>query len=124
VGLYDDIQTAAGDALGEFGQAVTLTSPGVKTRSTATGAVTTGTPATQTASGVVDNYSLREIDGSNVQRGDQKLYLSALNSDGDAITAPVLGSTATVNGAVWRVMEVETVSPAGTPVLYVLQLRK
>lgn len=110
-------------AAGGKGQAVTLTRQ-TGAYDTSTG-VNTLTTTTQTGSGVEGAYSSRAIDGELVKRGDKLFYLSALNSAGTALTAPVADETLVTlaDGAGWTVKHVETTAPAGLAVMYTLQLR-
>ena len=111
-------------ANGGKGQAITLTrqSTGTYNPATGTNAVTT---STQNCTGVVIEYDAKAIDGDLVRMGDKKLLLSPLNTAGTAITAPVPDeSTVTLaDASVWTVKNVDTLDPAGTAILYTLQIR-
>lgn len=103
--------------LQRFGQSVTLTRTTVSAINGATGAHTS-TTSTFTGYGAALDYMTNEIDGTRVQSGDLKLYLEATD------TPPVIGDTCTIDAKLYRVLNVETLSPAGTPALYTLQLRR
>ncbi len=115
------LNTIAG---GGKGQAVTLTRQVTGGYNLANGTDTL-TTTTQTGSGVDMDYSSRAIDGDLVKAGDRKLLLSPLNSAGAALTAPVADETTVTlaDGSVWTVKRVETLAPAGTVILFTLQLR-
>lgn len=72
--------------------------------------------------GVLLDYTQREIDGTVIQHGDQKLLLApqieVVPTTAHTVTAMHLG----VNKA-FTVKNVGAVAPAGVPVLYILQLR-
>jgi hypothetical protein len=113
---YTGIQGAAGDVLTEYGQTITYTR-------TADGAYTPGTAPTQTdttydMNTVVDNYALREVDGELIQAGDMR----AIGQAGG--TAPEVGDTATINGDVWRIVNILPINPAGLVLAYEFQLRR
>lgn len=123
--FYDEMADTAAELLTEFGQAVTLTHVAAGTYNTATGVTAAATTTTQTGVAVEDDYSAHSIDGTLIKAGDKKLYLSPLNSDGAQITPPIAEDTAALaSGAPWTIKNVTPVQPGGTPVLYVLQVRK
>jgi len=72
------------------------------------------------ASGVQTRYKNRDIDGVVIKRGDMRLLVAA---DGLSIT-PQQGDTATFDSIVWQVVEVESIKPSDTAVLYICQTRK
>lgn len=123
--FYDDLADTAAELLAEFGQAVTLTHVAAGAYNTATGVTAAATTTTQTGVAVEDEYSAHSIDGTLIKAGDKKLYLSPLDSAGAQITAPVAEDTAELAaGGPWTIKKVTPVQPGGTPVLYVLQVRK
>ena len=118
---YADLAATAVELLADFGMAMTLTRPTdiPATYDTATGVATPVGPATYTVTGIKLDYSVREIDRENVQAGDQRVYLS---TDGAVLPKP--GDTLTIGSTVFRVMRAGAVSPAGTDLLYDVQVRK
>jgi len=74
---------------------------------------------TQTAVAVEQSYSLREVDGTMVQRGDKKLLLTATN-----LVAPVVDDTCTVQEVVYTIKNVNPLSPDGSAIIYELQVRR
>lgn len=79
--------------------------------------VDTTASSTYTGYGAGFDYKKSEVDGEVIQNGDVRLILQAVT------TAPLIGDTVTYNGSVYRVMNVNEVSPGGTVVIYKLQLR-
>jgi len=123
--FYDDMALTAADLLTELGQVVTLTHTVSGAYDPATGTTGADTTTTQTVTGVEEFYSARSIDGTLILAGDKKFHLSPLNAAGAAITPPVAEDKITfADGAVWTIKAVMPVSPAGTPVLFTLQIRK
>ena len=86
---------------------------------------TTNTITTQAGTGAVVEWAARQVDGTLIKTGDKRLMLSALNTEGDVLVPPVLGDT--VTDAVGKVYTItaplETLSPAGTAVLFTANLR-
>ena len=74
--------------------------------------------STYTGYGAAFNYNTKEIDGSNIQNGDIRLLLES------PTTPPNNGDTATIDGNGYRIMNIKSVSPAGTVVVYQVQLRR
>ena len=115
--FYSDIQATATRLITDKGQNLTFG------RETSSGfdpilGVNTTTSSTYTGYGVSTQYNKKEIDGTIIQIGDIKLILQKTTTD------PLRGDTVTVDSIVYRVMDIEPVSPAGTVVIRKLQLRK
>lgn len=62
-------------------------------------------------------FSRAEIDGTLVQTGDARPLV-------EAKTEPQIDDTFIRNGYKWRVLAVDAIEPAGTVVLYRLQVRR
>lgn len=97
-----------------------LTKPGSGgTYNPDTGMYEGGTPAaTYTAWGVKVGYEQTDVDGTMVQRGDQRVYVAALG-----FVRPETNEQITVGGKVCTVVAVEVVAPGDEDVLYILQVR-
>ena len=90
-------------------------------------------PAVGTASNtLVDNpgigvkldYSQKDIDGTNIRQGDQQVYLAVIRRDGSAMPLPRTGDQVVIGTEVWGVVIAKEINPAGTPVLFMAQVRK
>jgi hypothetical protein len=122
--FYTRLQNTAQKLLKGKGQSITLTKVTAGTYNPATGAMTGTTTSTQTAYGAIFDYGAKQIDGTLIKAGDKQLLLSAFKTDGTALTAPVLGDTVTISSIVYTLVEpLKTISPAGTVVLYDVNLR-
>ena len=73
--------------------------------------------------GVKINYEAENIDGTMIQAGDQKLLLSPLQRNGQAMPAPTAADLVRFGGASYTVKAVETTAPVDVAVLHTLQLR-
>jgi hypothetical protein len=83
-------------------------------------------PSTTTdyeGTGVKINYEAENIDGTLIQAGDQKLLLSPLQRNGQAMPAPTAADLVLFGGASYTVKSVETTAPVDVAVLHTLQLR-
>lgn len=115
---YSSLQATATRLLTENGQSITLTYQTAEVINPATGVVTTpATTNTISGYGIATNYDKSEIDGNAIQSSDIRLLISNIS------TAPGSGWTASVDGKVHRVMDVRQIKPAGTNIMYILQLR-
>lgn len=116
---FDYASTAldAAELLAEFGALVTLTriTPGVYDPITGT---VVNTEVTHTANGVKLDYEQRQIDGTNILQGDQRVYLDPLIAE-----APQTGDTLTVGTEVFTVVKSRPLAPAGVVVLHDVQIR-
>jgi hypothetical protein len=75
------------------------------------------------AAGVKLNYSADRIDGTLVQSGDQELYLSPLQLDGQPLPEPTVGDLILIAGVKYAIGPVQKIEPTDIPVLYILQLK-
>ncbi len=103
---------------------MTLTRQAAGTYDPATGqlAITT---STQTGKGVILPFAagLRHLAGTNIAVGDKNLLLSALNSAGAALTAPILDDKVTADGIEYVITDIAPLSPAGLDIIYDITLR-
>jgi hypothetical protein len=117
---YDEIAATADELLAEFGQQCVLGSVTDGAYDPATGeAGTTMTPQPVTAA--IFAYPQRYIDGTLIRTGDKRALVSAVGltvtpKPGDALTDGA--------GAAYQVIDAKEVAPAGSVVLWVLQVRK
>ncbi len=122
-GFYGRMQKTANRLLIGKGQSVTLKHviPGEYVP----GEGIVNTLSLQYGTGAITEWDTRQVDGTLILIGDKRLLLSPLNTAGGALTAPVLGDTVTdAAGVVYTlVAPFKTISPAGTVVLFDVNLR-
>lgn len=95
----------------------TTTGPGVYNPETGEFEAET-TTETFTTIGVKVGYEQSDIDGTLIQRGDQRVYIPALG-----FTRPATNESLTVGGKTCTVIGVEVVAPGDADVLYVIHAR-
>ncbi|WP_373379903.1 hypothetical protein [Cupriavidus nantongensis] len=121
--FYDEMAALADELLREFGKALTL-------RRVVQGAYDPGSgTATETVTdypgtGALFDYETLGagqtwIPSTLIEGGDKQCLLSPA-----AMPLPATGDQLVDGAEVWQVQNVKAVNPAGTPVLYELQLRK
>ena len=110
--FYTEMAGVAVELLTEFGQAATLTRTTGKVIDPVTGAITPGTSNDQATIGVIKPYAKNLIDGTLIQVGDKEVVLSP--------TIPPLTSD-TINGM--QIVNITEVNPAGTVLVYKVQVR-
>ena len=128
---YAATRSRAADMLDRHGQTITVNYVGDGTYDPATSSTSGTAQASASVKGAIVplstlavRYSMKNTDGLIVA-GDQELLLSALDTDGNTITAPqVNGSITDVSGRAWSIVGVEPLSPAGTVVLYDCVVRR
>jgi hypothetical protein len=117
--FYDEVAADADALIAELGTTSTLTRtvPGGydPDTGTTTGDVTTVYPCTLAVIPIADKF----VDGTRILTGDQEAYMSAVGL-GD----PMPGDVVVWRGATYTTVKGEILAPAGTAVLYTLQLRK
>jgi len=113
--IYQSAQETATRLLAEYGQSASLISI-----TDGEYDVETGTkPQIETAipvNVVKQNYQNREVDGSLIKRGDVRLLMEAGQE-------PKTGDVVAFYNKRWTVIHVDPVDPAGTVILYRVQVR-
>lgn len=116
---YTSLQNTAYNLLKANGQAITFSYTSGEDVDPATGVVSdAGSSVTVTGYGAATKYKNMEIDGEAINASDLRLICD------NVATKPEQGWNVYVNSGNWRVMNVEEISPAGTNVIYICQLRK
>jgi len=125
MGFYDKMQVTANRLLLSKGQGVTITHIVPGTYDPSTGGVTDPSTTIQYGTGAVVGWDNRLIDGTMIKNTDKHLLLSPLNTSGVALSAPVLGDKIKdAAGVTYTIVEpYKRISPAGTVVLYSINLR-
>ena len=82
----------------------------------ALGVITGGTTKTYKAFGALFDFDTSRIDGTSIITDDKKFLMEAGN-------VPLIGAQIAINNKTYSVLAVRETSPAGTVVMYELQLR-
>lgn len=76
---------------------------------------------------VTEPYSIGDIDGDGILKGDEKGYIPAISPEPIAKGRINIGGSlvdgAIVGGAYWRIEAVKRYAPGGIPILFELHLR-
>lgn len=115
--FYAGLANTATKLLTDKGQPMTIRRKGVTARDPAAGTVTQAAPVDYTVNGVLLGYKDFITASDLVQRGDRKALIEA------GVVTPTKEDQLVADGRAWTIIDVEAVSPAGTPVLFKLQVR-
>lgn len=116
--FYTGIAATAHRLLTQFGGPVTLTRTVPGAYNPATGQTDPATTTTYSGTGAKFDYSQRDIDGTLIRMGDQRVYMSV-----EGMTTPQTGDTLTAGGRTFQVVASRPLNPAGTVVLHDVQVR-
>lgn len=114
---YAKMAATAKRLLTRFGSTVQIKRTTGGTYDPITGATTPGTETTYEPKGVLTKYPDRLIDGTRILQSDRKLIL-------DDTVEPNASDKPVVQGEEWTVQEISTISPAGTPIIYEVRVRR
>lgn len=114
---YDSMASTALALLENFGFDITLTRTTGASVDPVTGVETPGTDASVPTTGLIKPYPDRMIDGKRILASDRQLILSNEQE-------PLPADKPLVNGENWSIVDIITVSPAGTVVVYMVQVRR
>lgn len=119
--FYDEMAAMALDLITEFGQPVALRDTVKGSYNPATGANTPDTVSERTAQGILLDFTGQEFQANSlIKTGDKKLKIAASG----LATPPTLLSKVVIQGKTWSIVPpLKDINPAGTPLLYELQVR-
>ena len=119
--FYDEMAALALEMITEFGQPVTIRAITVGEYDPDTGTAPPDTVTEQTAQGILLDYTGQEFQNNSlIKQGDKKLKIAAKS----LAWAPDLLNKVIVQGRIWSIVPpLKEINPAGTPILYELQVR-
>lgn len=114
---YGKMKGTAEKLLSRFGQAATLLKPGVPSGPAHNPGP--AVPLSYACTVVVTDFSASERQGTEIEVTDRKVLVST----GGLPVAPATRDKITIGGKTFNVINVETLNPGGTSLLYTLQAR-
>lgn len=81
---------------------------------------TIGSPTPYSVTVVVIEFRQSEVDGTRVLQGDKKVFIAK----GSLSIDPLPGDKLVISGATYVIVRVEPLAPAGTVVMWTVQVRK
>ena len=119
--LYDEMAVMALEMITEFGQPLIISRKAPGEYDPETGGDTPGATIEQIAQGILLDFTGKEFQNNSlIKQGDKKLKIAA-----QGLTwVPGLLDKVVAQGCTWSIVPpLKEVNPAGTPVLYELQVR-
>lgn len=117
--LYDEFSDTARDLLTEYGQTAYIR----RSVETAAEHAPWEAPETETKEypciAIVLSYHESVLAGSTIHAGDKKIIVAAKGLE----IEPTMTDVVLCNGVAYNIVNVETVAPAGVPIVYRLQAR-
>lgn len=119
--FYDEMAGMALEMIAEFGQPIVLHEITPGEYDPETGQTAPDQTREQVAYGIMADFSGLEFQNNSlIKQGDKKLKLAAKGLE----WAPGLMSKVVVQGVTWAIVPpLKEINPAGTPLLYELQVR-
>lgn len=118
--FYDEMAAMALDLITQYGQPVQLREEKPGAYNPATGKTDPPSVKSQSVMAILGKYKPIEFENSTLlERGDKKLKMAAKGMS----WVPTLATKAVVGGKTWTVISVLESNPAGTPLVYELQVR-
>jgi hypothetical protein len=119
--FYDRTAATALRLITQFGQPVTISKTEPGEYDPETGGDTPGATIEQTAQGILLDFTGQEFQNNSlIKQGDKKLKIAAQGLE----WVPDLLNKVIIQGRTWSIVPpLKVVNPAGTPILYELQVR-
>ncbi|MBM1191531.1 hypothetical protein [Pseudomonas weihenstephanensis] len=119
--FYDEMAVMALEMITEFGQSVTISKAETGEYDPETGGDSPGATIEQTAQGILRDFTGLEFQNNSlIKQGDKKLKIAAQGLE----WLPDLLSKVSIQGRTWSIVPpLKEINPAGTPILYELQVR-
>lgn len=121
VAFYDEMAAMALDLITQFGQQVTIQDIQKGEYDPDTGSTGPDTVTERAGHGILLDFTGQEFQNNSlIKQGDKKLKIAASG----LTPAPDLLSKVVVQGRTWSIIPpLKEINPAGTPLLYELQVR-
>ncbi|UVM02019.1 hypothetical protein LOY41_12245 [Pseudomonas atacamensis] len=119
--FYDEMAAIAIEMITEFGQPVTIRATTIGEYDPETGSAPADSTKEQTAQGILLDFTGQEFQNNSlIKQGDKKLKIAAQGLE----WGPELLNKVVVQGRTWSIVPpLKEINPAGTPILYELQVR-
>jgi hypothetical protein len=119
--FYDEMAVMALEMITEFGQPVTISKMEPGEYDPETGGESPGVTIEQTAQGILLDFTGQEFQNNSlIKQGDKKLKIAAQG----LAWVPGLLDKVVAQGRTWAIVPpLKEINPAGTPILYELQVR-
>ncbi|MBX9404587.1 hypothetical protein K5E40_02715 [Pseudomonas baetica] len=119
--FYDEMAVMALEMITEFGQPVIIRATTVGEYDPDAGTAPPDTTKEQTAQGILLDFTGQEFQNNSlIKQGDKKLKIAAQGLE----WVPELLNKVIVQGRTWSIVPpLKEINPAGTPILYELQVR-
>ncbi|EUB84891.1 hypothetical protein [Pseudomonas sp. GM30] len=119
--FYDEMAVMALEMITEFGQPVTIRATTVGEYDPEAGSAPPDSTKEQTAQGILLDFTGQEYQNNSlIKQGDKKLKIAAQGLE----WVPDLLNKVIIQGRTWSIVPpLKEVNPAGTPILYELQVR-
>ncbi|MPR00687.1 hypothetical protein F0169_00550 [Pseudomonas sp. MAFF 212408] len=119
--FYDEMAVMALEMITEFGQPVTISKTEQGDYDSETGGEASGATVEQTAQGILLDFTGQEFQNNSlIRQGDKKLKIAAQGM----AWIPGLLDKVVAQGRTWSIVPpLKEINPAGTPILYELQVR-
>lgn len=122
--VYTRPRATAERLLAKYGAAVTLTRTVPGAYDPATGLTAAPTVTTYTGTAFRENYSLKDIDGTLVKRGDVRFLVSPFQTDGTDMPQPATDTDViTFASTAYQVIGVDPFNFSGEAVAFYVQAR-
>ncbi|WP_053128968.1 hypothetical protein [Pseudomonas sp. MIACH] len=121
MGFYDEMAVMALEMITEFGQPVTISKTELGEYDPETGGESPSATVEQTAQGILLDFTGQEFQNNSlIKQGDKKLKIAAQG----LAWVPGLLDKVVAQDRTWSIVPpLKEVNPAGTPILYELQVR-
>lgn len=119
--FYEEMAVMALDLITEFGQPVAIQAAVVGEYDPETGTVPPDFTKDQTAQGILLDFTGQEFQNNSlIKQGDKKLKIAAQGLE----WVPDLQNKVVIHGRTWSIVPpLKEINPAGTPIIYELQVR-
>jgi hypothetical protein len=117
VTFYVGLAKVAKDLLTKRGQTITISRTSGSTYDPVTGVTSAGTVTNYLPKGILKQYKSHLIDGTRILATDRELVI-------DDTVEPLMTDTITIAGESWTPIMLGETNPAGTPLVYKVQVRR
>jgi hypothetical protein len=117
--FYSEMAEMATELITEFGQDIVITRETEEEINPVTGEVEVEANTQEfIVKGVMKKYPENLVDETRITSSDREIIIEA------SVVEPLLTDTVSINSQEWPIMEIHSINPAGTPLVYSMRVRR
>ena len=117
--FYSEMAEMATELITEFGQDIVITRETGEIINPVTGEVEVEASSQEyNVKGIMKKYPENLINGKRITSSDREIIMEA------SVVEPLITDTISINNQEWPIIDITSINPAGTPLIYSVRVRR